>query len=260
MRDTAVGQAAIWVLPTTTAGLIEARIERHVRAWDRGELMAGDDLLDADEGLEARRRRHWYDRLMMLADGVFAVAITFLVADVAGPASWDGGWTTLWAHLAPQLDAYAMSFLVISIYWLAHRRFMAMIVAVDAPVTVLTLVALGLVVLVPPATRLISAHAGFPVARLVYAAVVVAIGAAMALIWGYSALVANLVSSEVGRPVRWFLLLLMLFTPTFFLLLTFAIPNAKPGEIPLFLLALFLIGWRLRVWSVRRLGGKPYLA
>ena len=218
------------------------------------------DLLDIGEGLEARRRRHWYDRLMMLADGVFAVAITFLVSYIAAPTDWDGGWASLWSHLAPQLDAYAMSFLVISIYWLAHRRFMAMILTVDAPVTVLTLVLLGLVVLIPPATRLVSAYYNFPLARAVYAALVVAIGAMMALLWAYAALAAKLVSGEVGGRVRWFLLALMVFTPAFFLLLTMAIPDARPGEIPLTLTALFLIGWRMRLWTVQRLGGKPYVA
>lgn len=223
--------------------------------------MAGDsDLLDKTEGLEARRVRHWYDRLMMLADGVFAVAITFLVADIAIPASWDGSWAGLWSRLAPQLDAYAMSFLVISIYWLAHRRFMTMILTVDAPVTVLTLVALGLIVLVPPATRLISTHGSSPVAHMVYAALVVAIGAMMAMLWGYAALIAGLVSKEVSGRVRWFVLLLMVFTPSFFLALTLAIPNVRPGEIPLALSALFLIGWRMRLWTVKRLGGKAYVA
>jgi uncharacterized membrane protein len=223
--------------------------------------MAGDsDLLDTSEGLEARRRRHWYDRLMMLADGVFAVAITFLVTDIAVPASWDGSWTGLWSHLAPQIDAYSMSFLVMSVYWLAHRRFMAMILDVDAPLTILTLVVLGLVVLIPPATRLISAHAAHPIARAVYAAVVISIGAALALFWGYAALIADLVSKEVSRRVRWFLLLLILVTPPFFLGLTLGIPNAGPGEIPFVLCALFLIGWRMRLWMVRRLGGKSYVA
>ena len=223
--------------------------------------MASDsDLLDTTEGLEARRVRHWYDRLMMLADGVFAIAITFLAIDITNPPAWDGGWASFLAHLAPQLDAYAMSFLVISIYWLAHRRFMAMILKVDAPVTVLTLVMLGLVVLIPPATRLISAHGEMATARLVYAAVVIAIGWSMAALWGYGALVARLASPEVSRSVRWFLLALMLFTPPFFLALTVPIPNLRPGEVPVVLSMLFLIGWRMRLWAVKRLGGKPYVA
>jgi len=222
--------------------------------------MAGDsDLLDTTEGLEARRQRHWYDRLMMLADGVFAIAITFLAIDISNPPAWDGRWPSLLAHLAPQLDAYAMSFLVISIYWLAHRRFMSMILKVDAPVTVLTLVALGLVVLIPPATRLIAAYSAMPTARVVYAALVIAIGWSIGALWGYAALIAGLVSQEVSLRVRWFLLALIVVTPPFFLALTVPIPNLRPGEVPLLLTALFLVGWRMRLWAVKRLGGKPYV-
>ncbi|MFI4975443.1 MAG: TMEM175 family protein [Caulobacterales bacterium] len=222
--------------------------------------MAGDsDLLDTTEGLEARRVRHWYDRLMMLADGVFAIAITFLSVDIAKPLLWNGDLGALWAHLTPQLDAYAMSFLVISIYWLAHRRFMAMILTVDAPVTVLTLLVLGLVVLLPPATRLINGDYAHPAARLVYGGLVVAIGLAMALLWGYAALIAKLVSQEVGGSVRWFLLALIALTPPFFLALTMAIPAPPHGLIPLVLVGLFLIGWRMRLRVLKQLGAKPYV-
>jgi uncharacterized membrane protein len=217
------------------------------------------ESLDADEALERRRHRHWYDRLMMLCDGVFAIAITLLAAEVRAPDSWSGDWTGLWGPLAGQLDAYAMSFLVISIYWLAHRRFMAMILAVDATVTVITLVVLGLVALLPAATRLVSAHAVYPLARLIYASLVVAIGLAMASLWGYAALVAKVVSSEVGAGPRWFILLLIVATPPFFLLLTLSVPDAGPGVMPVGLSLLFLIGWRLRRWTIGRLGGKAHI-
>jgi uncharacterized membrane protein len=221
--------------------------------------MAGHlESLDADEGLQRRRHRHWYDRLMMLCDGVFAIAITFLAVDIRAPEGWAGDWASLWSHLAGQLDAYAMSFLVISVYWLAHRRFMAMILTVDGPVTVLTLVMLGLVALLPPATRLINVYAAYPTARVLYAALVVVIGASMAVLWGYAALVAKVVSSEVGVGLRWFFLLLIVFTPPFFLLLTLGVPRASAGVIPVSLSLLFLIGWRMRVWTIRRLGGKDH--
>jgi len=220
-----------------------------------GEL----ESLETDEPLKARRHRHWYDRLMMLTDGVFAIAITFLTIDITNPAGWAGDWPGLWAHLAPQLDAYVMSFIVVSIYWLAHRRFMATILTVDAPVTVLTLLVLGLIALVPPATRLISVNFMFPNARVVYAALVVGIGASLAALWGYAALIADVVSHEVSRRVRWFLLALMVFTPPFFLLLTLAVPSPPPLAIPLLLTGLFLVGWPLRLWAVRRLGGKPWV-
>ena len=221
-------------------------------------MAADTGALDSDEGLKRRRHRHWFDRLMMLADGVFAIAITFLASDIATQTGWDGRWATLWPHLGAQLDAYATSFVVIAIYWLAHRRFMAMILTVDAPVTILTLLMLGLVVLLPPATRLISAYAVYPLARAVYGAVVIAIGAVLAMLWAYAALIRNEVSPEVSVRVRWFLLLLMLVTPTFFLVLVMAIRNPPHGVTPLVLVGLFLVGWPMRLWVVRRLGGGPY--
>ena len=115
------------------------------------------DRLEAEEvARERRRHRHWYDRLLMLADGVFAIAITFMATYIAVPDGWNGDLGGLWSLLASQLNTYATSFLVISIFWLAHRRFMSTVLTVDAPLTVLTLVMLGLVALLPPATRLIS--------------------------------------------------------------------------------------------------------
>jgi len=211
------------------------------------------ESLQTAEGLDERRDRHWYDRLIMLCDGVFAIAITFLAIDVRAPEGWRGDWAGLLAHLATQLDAYAMSFLVISIYWLAHRRIMAMILRVDAPVTVLSLIVLGLVALLPAATRLFNTYPHDPPSKIVYASLVVAIGAAVGVLWGYAALLARVVSAEVGLAERWFYLALMFWTPPFFLWLTTAIPSPAPGETPLVLATLFLIGWRMRLWVVARL-------
>ena len=211
------------------------------------------------EGLRERRHRHWHDRLMMLCDGVFAIAITFLAAEVRAPDNWAGDWSSLWSALAYQLDAYAMSFLVISVYWLAHRRFMTMILAVDAPVTVLTLVLLGLVALLPAATRLISSHGTNDVARLTYCGLVVSIGAVMSGIWGYAALVAKIIHGDVGIRARWFFLLLMVATPPLFLALTMLLPLHQPGLNPAFVAVLFLVGWRMRTWMVRRIGGHPHI-
>ena len=220
--------------------------------------MAGEpESLDVDEGLARRLHRHWFDRLIMLSDGVFAIAMTLLALDLHAPPGWDGRLASLWATLIPQLDAYALSAIVIAVYWLAHRRFLTMILTVDAPVTVINLVMLALVALLPSATRLVDARPSRPEVMLLYAGLVVAIGAALAVLWGYAALMANLVSAEVSARMRWFLLILMVFTPVFFLLLTQALPSPPiPGEVPLTLLTLFLVGWRMRLWVLHRLAGK----
>jgi uncharacterized membrane protein len=192
---------------------------------------------------------------MMLSDGVFAIAITLLAADITPPTVIHGGVASLWAILAPQLDAYALSFVVISVYWLAHRRFMAMILTVDAPVTILTLAFLGLVALLPSFTRLTHVQVGSAASMLIYGGLVVAIGVALAAMWGYAALIAGLVSDEVPSLQRWYFFLLILLTPPFFLLLTRILPASTPGLIPLTLVVLFLIGASMRRWIVGRLGG-----
>ena len=218
--------------------------------------MGEPESLDTDESLERRRHRHWFDRLIMLSDGVFAIAITLLAFDLHGPARWRT-LADIWAALSPQLDAYELSFVVVAVYWLAHRRFFAMIVTVDAPVTVLNLVTLALVALVPAATGLNHGVGPSQAAMLVYSGLVVAIGLSVAAVWGYAALIADLVTPEVTRRVRWFLLALMVLTPPLFLLLVGALRNPPSGVIPLALVALFLIGWRMRTWVLARMQGGP---
>jgi uncharacterized membrane protein len=211
------------------------------------------ESLDSDEGLAKRRHRHWYDRLMMLSDGVFAIAITILATEITPLMTPGASLAALWASLTPQLDAYALSVVVICIFWLAHRRFMAMILTVDAPLTVITLVMLGLVALLPAATRLADGQHGSSHAMVIYGGLVVAIGLASAALWGYAALLANLVSDEVPKAQRWFYFALILFTPPLFLAITGTLQRPPPGAVPLMLVVLFLVGWPMRLWISRRL-------
>jgi uncharacterized membrane protein len=217
--------------------------------------MAGEpESLDTDEPLERRRRRHWFDRVIMLSDGVFAISMTLLALEMRGPTTWTTA-AELWRVLAPQLDAYALSFLVIGVFWLAHRRFFAMILDADPPITVLNLTFLAMVCLLPAVTHLVHSDGPTQAAMEVYSALVVAIGVALAALWGYAAFIGDKVAPEVGRPARIFIFVLILFTPPFFLLLVSALRNPPPGAVPLALAALFLVGWPMRLWILRRLNG-----
>lgn len=198
---------------------------------------------------------HWFDRFSMVSDGVFSIAMTLLAFDLHGPTDWDGTLGSLLAVLAPQLDAFALSFVVISIYWLAHRRFAAMLTAVDAPTTVINLVVLALIALLPAATKLAESRHGAAPDMIVYGALVVAIGLALAAMWGYASLMAGLVEPQIPRRVRWFLLGLLIYTPPVFLVLIELIPHPAPGVAPGALALLFIIGWRMRLWALARLLG-----
>jgi TMEM175 potassium channel family protein len=205
--------------------------------------MAGEpESLDQDEGLAARDRRHSYDRLIMLSDGVFAIAITLLALDIRTPAGWNRQLETLWPALAPELSAFVMSFLVITIYWLLHRRFVAMLVRVDIVATAFNLAMLGLIALLPAATRIAGeSNSNLPVLEL-YAALVVAIGVALGLFWGWAALVARLAFPEVSARARWTGFLTPLLAPP--LALAGTIGAGVPRRaVPFVLVGIFVVLW-----------------
>lgn len=210
-----------------------------------------------EQTLEDLRQQHWLDRVVMLTDGVFAIAITLLAFGVHGPAHWK---TTadIWSALAPQLDAYGLSFLVISVYWLAHRRFMAMMVRVDAPATVLNLIVLALITLLPAATQLVHGDGPPQASIMFYSSLVVGIGVALACFWGYAGLVAHLVHQDVIPRVRWFLLVLILLTPPLFLSLASGFVNPPYLLVPFLMALLFVVGWPLRLFVLHHLQpGRP---
>jgi uncharacterized membrane protein len=205
--------------------------------------MTGEpESLAADEPLAARRARHNFDRLIMLSDGVFAIAITLLALDVRVPAGTADRFASLWSALKPLLSAYSLSFLVISAYWLLHRWFMAVILRVDAIAAMLNLLILGLVSLLPAGTRLASSAPGLGPGLMLYAGLVIAIGASVAIFWGYAALVGGLVSSEVGSRMRWIGFVGVLISAPLFLLVTIG-AHVPPGLVPAVLLVLFISGW-----------------
>ena len=204
--------------------------------------MAGEpESLDQDEPFEARDRRHAYDRMIMLSDGVFAIATTLLALDVRAPTKGSGGLSGLLGVMAPVLSAFVLSFLVISLYWLLHRRYVAMLVRVDWVAMVLNLAFLGLIALLPAATRLAEYTNGSMSALGLYSMLVIAIGASLALFWGYATFLGRLVYPEVGARARWAYFLVPLIAPPLTLLAT--IPTRIPnGIVPVVLLAIFVVG------------------
>jgi len=204
--------------------------------------VAGEpESLDQREPFEARDQRHAYDRMIMLSDGVFAIAITLLALDVRAPAKWSAGPVGLLAVMAPVLSAFVLSFLVISLYWLLHRRYVAMLIRVDWIAMVLNLAFLGLIALLPAATRLAESSNGSMSVLGLYSALVIAIGASLALFWGYATFMGRLVYPEIGARARWVYFLVPLIAPPLTLLAT--VPTHIPNDVvPIVLLTIFVVG------------------
>ena len=87
--------------------------------------MAGEpETLDLDDEPLARRlARHHYDRLLMLSDGVFAIAITLLALELRPPEHWSGGLWDLLVERWRALFGYVFGFLIVGAFWFSHATY-----------------------------------------------------------------------------------------------------------------------------------------
>ena len=183
-------------------------------------MAGGLEDLDTVEPLAARLARHGFDRLIMLSDGVFAIAITLAAIEIKPRTSWTTP-AELWTALQLPLCAYAISFTVIAIYWSAHRDTFARLKRVDSVTTLLTLLLLFFVAFLPASTQLLYEH-GDAAGVQVYAVSVMLCGFTQAALWGYVSLRRRLLvegASRLYHAARW---LTALVVPLYFLWLAFA--------------------------------------
>jgi uncharacterized membrane protein len=129
-------------------------------------------------------------RLEAFSDGVFAVAITFLVFNLKAPVVDHG---SLWSALVdewPFFASYAVSFLIIGIIWVNHHAIFHQLAHLDRPLMFLNLVLLMFVVLIPFTTALlaqyIQAGSNSHVAAAVYSLTMTGMSFAFGFIWGYA--------------------------------------------------------------------------
>lgn len=162
-------------------------------------------------------------RLILFSDAVFAIAITLLAIEIHPPHHW----TTigdLFAQMNDKLVAYAVSFAVIGVCWISHRRVYGRLVKADGALDVLNFLVLGLVALLPLGTELLWEQHGK--ALVVYVSQVALIGIFMGVLWTYAAFVGRLTEPmPVGEKL--FVLLRVALLPGLMCTLTF-LSMAKP--------------------------------
>ena len=111
------------------------------------------------------------ERLLTLADGVFAIAITILVLDIRVPPDLAVG--ELSAHVAdliPEFISYAISFAVIAIYWQAQHEVFEDIERYDGVLTWMTFAFLMAIAFLPFPTLLIGEFVDQQISVVFYAA------------------------------------------------------------------------------------------
>ena len=110
------------------------------------------------------------DRHLTLADGVFAIAITILVLDIRIPpdlAAWE--LPARVADLIPEFISYAISFVVIAIYWQAQRETFEGVERLDTTLTWMTFLFLMAIAFLPFPTLLLGEYWAQQISVVFYA-------------------------------------------------------------------------------------------
>lgn len=164
--------------------------------------MSEFESLATDEALDKHISRHSYDRLLMLSDGIFAIATTLAALEIKVPEG-KLSWTELAHEMTLPIVAYLVSFGVIAVFWISHRNLFARLRSVDRVVTFLTLALLCLISLIPAVLHAVYTPGGGENRFHFYAATMIACGVANAALWIYSAARPGLMAPEVSWADRW---------------------------------------------------------
>jgi uncharacterized membrane protein len=180
------------------------------RLPDRVWRLRREDDEAAEEGI---------GRILALSDGVFAIAITLLILEIAVPATTsDADLPKALLGLWPRYLAYVVSFVVIARFWVTHRLTFQLIARDDAVLVFLNLLLLMFVAFLPFPTAVLGEHNGSPAAAVLYAASVILASMAAAAYWWYASGRGGLLRPGAGRAQVRALRARSLSNPVFFAL------------------------------------------
>ena len=191
-----------------------------------------------------------FERLAFFSDAVFAIAITLLVLDLRLPISHDH--RPHFEGMTPRFIGFAVSFIVIGIYWNVHHRLFGTLRRDDGLLRAGNLVFLASIVFLPFPTSVIAEYPTAKVAVMLYAFSVSAVGM---LLFALTLLARrpNLTRPGETRGGTIHFAIRAIAAPAVFLI-SAALATAKP----LWALMLWVLVWPA-VWGCGHLGKRMQL-
>lgn len=143
------------------------------------------------------------NRLEAFSDGVFAIVITLLILDVRFPADKPLTWETL-GSVAPHLWAFALSFVIVGVYWVSHHNMLHFIKQVDRQLLWLNLTLLLVIVLIPFPAGLLGQHSDSKLAVMLYGINLMLVNATGTAMWLYATSRPHLAVDGIGPALPGF--------------------------------------------------------
>ena len=107
-------------------------------------------------------------RLLTLADGIFAIAMTLLVLNLRLPDGGNADLATQLAGLRSAFLTFVISFVVLGVFWFAHHQTFHFLVRVNRTLVWLSIGFFLGVALVPFVASVLGAHPDDPIALTLY--------------------------------------------------------------------------------------------
>jgi uncharacterized membrane protein len=162
-----------------------------------------------------------FARTLTFTDGLFAIAMTLLVVDLAVPTLTD---TASVHELADKLDddsakfiSFFISFAVIGRYWLAHHTYFSALARIDRALIALNLLYLAFIAFLPFPTALLGEYFENPLSIAIYAVNVAIVSGMEVVLFGW-AQKHDLLEKKLPRNVFRFGAAMSLAPVVFFLL------------------------------------------
>ncbi len=124
-------------------------------------------------------------RLLTLADGIFAIAMTLLVLDLRLPDPSSGDLVTRLALLRDRFATFVISFVVLGVFWFAHHQTFHFVVRVNRTLVWLNVVFFLGVALIPFVASVLGANPTDPIALTLYGSVVGLLTVEGYVVWWY---------------------------------------------------------------------------
>jgi len=143
-----------------------------------------------------------------LSDGVFAIAITLLVLEIALPPVTGGSvdaeerefpgllWT-VW----PQILTYALTFVIVGVYWISHQRMFEHLVRADTVLAWFNVLFLMSVAFLPIPSKILGEYGALGAAERFYVLSLMLPGLWIVVMWWYSTRRHRLVTKDLDAVV-----------------------------------------------------------
>jgi len=142
-------------------------------------------------------------RIEALADGIFAIAMTLLVLTLTLPDMTQSklGLSQLLADQWPKFFNYALSFVLLAIFWIVHHQQFHVIRRTDRIHVWINIGILMFVALMPFSTDIVGDYSHQTLAELVFGANLMILGLLFLLNWWYACRNHRLIDPDLDREI-----------------------------------------------------------